>query len=59
LVADKSGVEHSNSIITPDPACGGYIFNLKTISYGTGSYMLNFVVGSSLTVYSVGFQVRQ
>lgn len=41
-----------------DASLGGYIFNLKTTDYGTGSYLLNFTVGNSATVYSVGFQVR-
>ena len=42
-----------------DASLGGYIFNLKTTGYGTGSYVLNFIAGSSPMVYSVGFQVRQ
>jgi hypothetical protein len=42
-----------------DASLGGYIFNLKTTGFGTGSYLLSFVAGNSPTVYSVGFQVRQ
>ena len=42
-----------------DASLGGYIFNLQTTGFGTGSYLLNFVAGNSPTVYSVGFQVRQ
>jgi|GEM_PF-1831257 len=42
-----------------DASLGGYIFNLKTTGYGTGSYLLKFVAGGSSTVYAVGFQVRQ
>lgn len=42
-----------------DAALGGYIFNLQTTGFGTGSYLLNFVAGGGPTVYSVGFQVRQ
>ena len=42
-----------------DASLGGYIFNLQTSGFGTGSYLLSFVAGNSPTVYSVGFQVRQ
>jgi hypothetical protein len=42
-----------------DASLGGYIFNLQTTGFGTGSYLLSFVAGNSPTVYSVGFQVRQ
>jgi hypothetical protein len=42
-----------------DASLGGYIFNLKTTGYGTGSYLLNFAAGGGSTLYSVGFQVRQ
>ena len=42
-----------------DASLGGYIFNLQTTGFGTGSYLLSLVAGNSPTVYSVGFQVRQ
>ena len=42
-----------------DASLGGYIFNLQTTGFGTGSYLLSFVAGNSPTVYSVGFQVRR
>ena len=42
-----------------DQSLGGYIFNLKTTGYGTGTYRLNFIAGNSPTIYSVQFQVRQ
>jgi hypothetical protein len=42
-----------------DASLGGYIFNLQTTGFGTGSYLLRFVAGNSPTIYSVGFQVRQ
>jgi YVTN family beta-propeller protein len=42
-----------------DASLGGYIYNLQTTGFGTGSYLLNFVGGNGPTVYSVGFQVRQ
>lgn len=37
---------------------GGYIFNLSTKGFTTGTYKLNFVVESDSTVYSVQFQVK-
>jgi len=56
---DDSGNSNPDFDFRYDAASGGYIFNLKTTGYGTGSYLLNFVVGNAPTVYSVGFQVRQ
>ena len=37
---------------------GGYVFNLKTTGLATGTYKLNFTVGSAPTDYSVQFQVK-
>lgn len=42
-----------------DADLGGYIFNLQTTGFGTGTYVLNFTAGSPQPVYSVGFQIRQ
>jgi len=56
---DDAGNANPDFDFRYEPGSGTYIFNLKTTGYGTGSYMLNFVAGSSPTVYSVGFQVRQ
>jgi len=56
---EDSGNSNPDFDFRYDAALGGYIFNLKTTGYGTGSYLLNFVAGSTPTVYSVGFQVRQ
>jgi hypothetical protein len=36
----------------------GYIFNLKTTGLATGTYELQFVVGSDPAPYGVSFQVR-
>ena len=38
---------------------GGYIFNLKTTGYGTGTYVLNYAVGGDPVIHTVQFQVRQ
>ncbi|HEV3470650.1 MAG TPA: SBBP repeat-containing protein [Pyrinomonadaceae bacterium] len=37
---------------------GGYVFNLSTRGYATGTYLLKFRVGSDPTTRSVEFQVR-
>ncbi len=41
-----------------DPALAGYILNLSTISLVTGTYRLNFTVGSDSTVYPVPFAIK-
>lgn len=56
---DDAGNSNPDLDFRYDAGLGGYIFNLKTTGYGTGTYLLNFVAGNSPTVYSVGFQVRQ
>ena len=38
---------------------GGYIFNLKTTGYGTGTYVLTYTVGGDPISHTVQFQVRQ
>jgi hypothetical protein len=38
---------------------GGYIFNLKTTGYATGTYALAFTVGGDPVTHTVQFQVRQ
>ena len=58
-VLDDAGNSNPDFDFRYDAGLDGYIFNLKTTGYGTGSYLLNYVAGSSPTVYSVGFQVRQ
>lgn len=57
-VLDDAGSANPDFNFRYDAGLGGYIFNLKTTGYGTGSYRLSFVVGNSPTVYSVDFQVR-
>ena len=42
-----------------DQTLGGYIFNLETKGFGTGTYQLNFVAGNSPMIYSMSFQVRK
>lgn len=56
---DDAGNSNPDFDFRYDGSLGGYIFNLKTTGYRTGSYVLNFVAGGGPTVYSVGFQIRQ
>jgi hypothetical protein len=56
---DDSGNSNSELDFRYDQSLGGYIFNLKTTGFGTGTYQLNFIVGANPTIYSVQFQVRQ
>jgi hypothetical protein len=58
-VVDDAGNANPDLDFRYDAALGGYIFNLKTTGYGTGSYVLNFVAGNGANIYSIGFQIRQ
>ncbi len=58
-ILDDAGNANPDYDFRYDQSSDGYIFNLKTTGYGTGTYQLNFIAGNSSTVYSVGFQVRQ
>ena len=42
-----------------DSGLGGYVFNLKTTGFVTGSYVLNFTIADGPKVYVVGFHIRQ
>ncbi|MDT5063454.1 MAG: hypothetical protein QOH63_3913 [Acidobacteriota bacterium] len=37
---------------------GGYIFNLKTKGYASGTYLLRFKAGNDPSIYSLQFQVK-
>ncbi len=39
-------------------SAGGYIFNLKTTGYTTGTYSLSFTAGNDPTTHTVQFQVK-
>ena len=41
-----------------DAALGGYVFNLKTTGYATGTYRLDFQVSGDPVTHSVQFQVK-
>jgi hypothetical protein len=59
--AEDSGNSNPNNDFRFDPTLGsggGYIFNLKTTGLATGSYTLNFTVGTDSTLYTAPFQVK-
>jgi hypothetical protein len=58
-ILEDSGNANPDYDFRYDHSWDGYIFNLKTTGYGTGTYQLNFIAGNGPMVYSVGFQVRQ
>jgi hypothetical protein len=37
---------------------GGYIFNLNTSGLGKGKWVIQFVVGSDPTIYTLGFGIN-
>jgi hypothetical protein len=42
-----------------DAQLAGYVFNLQTKGYTTGTYQLNFIAAGGAVIYSVQFQIRQ
>ena len=56
---DDAGSSNPDFDFRYDASVGGYIFNLKTTGFGTGTYRLSFVAGGTGTQYNVDFQVRQ
>ena len=55
---DDSGNANPDLDFRYDASLGGYIFNLSTKGIQTGTYNLNFTVGSDPTPYSVSFAVK-
>ena len=56
---DDAGNANPDFDFRYDAALGGYIFNLKSTGYTTGSYLLYFGVAGDPTLHSVQFQIRQ
>jgi hypothetical protein len=56
---DDAGQANPDFDFRYDSSLAGYIFNLKTTGYPTGSYVLNFMVGGDPSLHAVAFQVRQ
>jgi hypothetical protein len=55
---DDSGNANPDFDFRYDSALGGYIFNLSTSGYKTGSYRLNFTAGNDPVVHSAPFAVK-
>jgi len=55
---DDTGNANADLDFRYDAALGGYIFNLSTNGYLTGTYRLNFTAGSDPTVHSALFAVK-
>ncbi len=58
-ILDDTGNSNPDFDFRFDSELGGYIFNLKTTGYGTGTYLLSYTAGADPYLHSVGFQVRQ
>jgi hypothetical protein len=62
VLLDDAGQANPDFDFRFDPTLGGtggYIFNLKTTGYGTGTYLLNYTVVGDPVACTVQFQVRQ
>jgi hypothetical protein len=56
---DDAGQANPDFDFRYDSSLGGYIFNLKTTGYRTGSYLLYVNAGDDPIAHAVQFQVRQ
>ena len=59
VTMDETGNSTSDLDFRYDGTMGGYIFNLSTKGYSTGTYQINFTAGNGPTIYAVRFQVRE
>jgi concanavalin A-like lectin/glucanase superfamily protein len=59
VILDDAGQANPDFDFRYDSSLGGYIFNLKTTGYGTGTYLLNYSVAGDPVNHAVQFQVRQ
>ena len=55
---DDSGNANPDFDFRYDSGLGGYIFNLSTKGYGTGTYTLNFTANGDPTTHNTTFAVR-
>jgi len=55
---DDSGNANPDFDFRYDSGLGGYIFNLSTTGYGTGTYTLNFTANGDPTTHNTTFAVR-
>lgn len=56
---DDAGAANPDFDFRYDAALGGYVFNLKTTGYPTGTFLLYYTAGADPTPHSVQFQVRR
>ncbi|MFL6255313.1 MAG: SBBP repeat-containing protein [Pyrinomonadaceae bacterium] len=56
---DDAGESNPDFDFRYDSSLGGYVFNLKTTGYSTGTFLLYYTVGADPTPHSVQFQVRR
>jgi hypothetical protein len=59
VILDDAGQANPDFDFRYDSTLNGYIFNLKTTGYGTGTYVLSYSVSGDPLTHSVKFQVRQ
>jgi microsomal dipeptidase-like Zn-dependent dipeptidase len=57
-VLEDAGSANPDDAFRYDAALGGYIFNLKTTGFQTGTYALSFTASGDPTSHTVQFQVR-
>ncbi len=57
-VLDDSGNANPDFDFRYDASLGGYIFNLSTKGYATGTYSLKFTAGSDQSVHSALFEIK-
>jgi hypothetical protein len=55
---DDTGNANPDFDFRYDPSLMGYIFNLSTKGYATGTYLLNFTSGADPNTHSAGFAVK-
>ena len=55
---DDAGNSNPDFDFRYDATLGGYIFNLKTTGFATGTYSLNFTAGTDPAVHSALFQIK-
>ena len=57
-VPDDSGNANPDNVFRYDASLPGYVYNLSTNGYLTGTYALSFTVTGDPTTHAVQFQLR-
>lgn len=55
---DDTGNANPDFDFRYDASLMGYVFNLSTKGYATGTYKLNFIAGADPNIHSAGFAVK-